>query len=306
MFLSEAVGSVATDIAQNAGETVDKVANGGIDWAALKSTVLTWVMSTGIKVIIALLVLFISFKIINWVGRKLEKKNAKNGKLDKTIFKTVVKAVKIALKVIIAACLVAYLGIDTSGITALIASLGVCVGLAVDGVLSNIAGGLLILITRPFKVDDFVEMGDVIGTVEDIHVCHTVVCTLDNRVIYVPNSVASGSTVINYSVKEFRRVDLEFEISEEEDFEDAKKILENIVANHEKVLKDRPSTIRVCGATDDGVVICCRAWCKNADYWDVFFDIREQAKKGFDAAGIEFPYEQIDVRVIDKRDREAR
>jgi len=306
MFFSEAVDSVAVDAAANAADTVDKVANNGIDWASIKSSIMTWVMSTGIKVIIALLILFISFKIINWIGRRIEKRNAKNGKLDKTIVKTLVKVGKIALKIVIAACLVAYLGIDTSGITALIASLGVCVGLAVDGVLSNIAGGLLILITRPFKVDDFVEMGDVIGTVEDIHVCHTIVCTLDNRVVYVPNSVASGSTVINYSIKEFRRVDLEFEISEEEDFEDAKKILQDIVAKHPKVLQDKPATIRVSGATDDGVVICCRAWCKNADYWDVFFDIREQAKKGFDAADIEFPYEQIDVRVIDKRDREAR
>lgn len=101
-------------------------------------------------------------------------------------------------------------------------------------------------------------------------------------------------------------MDLEFEISEEENFETAKNILVDILAAHEKVLHDRDNTVRVVGSTDNGIVICCRAWVKNADYWDVFFDVREQAKKGFDEANIEFPYEQMDVRVIDKRDREAR
>ncbi len=310
MFFEEALAEVqsgAVDDASKAAENaVDAVKTGGIDWAAIKSSLVNWLLTTGIKVVVALLILLITYKIINWIARKIEKKNNKNPKFDKTVARILIKGVKLVLKVVIAVCLVAYLGIDTSGITALIASLGICIGLAVDGVLSNIAGGILILVTRPFKIDDFVDIGGTVGTVEDIHICHTVVCTLDNRVVYIPNSAASGATVVNYSVKEFRRVDIDFEISEEEDFETAKNILTGILDSHEKVLKDRPYTVRVSGATDNGIVICCRSWCRNEDYWDVFFDVREQAKKGFDEAGIEFPYEQMDVRLIDKRDREAR
>lgn len=277
-----------------------------MNWNNIWESILNWVMNTGIKIVIALVVMFIAFRIITVVARKLEKKNEKKGKLDKTIARTLIYVGKVALKILVVVCLIGYLGIDTSGITALIASLGVCVGLAVNGALSNIAGGVLLLITRPFKVDDFIEVAGSTGTVEDIHICNTKIRTLDNKVIYVPNSVASTSSVVNYSEKEFRRVDLEFEISEEEDFEEAKKILMDIISNHEKVIQDMEKTVRLCNATDNGVVLCCRSWCKNADYWDVFFDVREAAKKGFDKAQIEFPYEQLDVRVIDKRDREAR
>lgn len=277
-----------------------------MNWSELWTTVTGWAMNTGLKIVIGLIVLFIGFKLVNFFAKKLTKANEKNGKLDATLAKTLIYVGKIVLKCLVAVCVIGYVGIDTSGITALIASLGVCIGLAVNGALGNIAGGVLILITRPYKVNDFIELEGYSGTVEDIHLCHTKIITLDNKVVYVPNGSASGANVVNYSEKEFRRVDLEFEISEEENFDDAKKILEDIVAAHSLIMHDMDNTIRVCGATDNGVVICCRAWVKNADYWTVFFDLREEAKRKFDEAQIEFPYEQMDVRVIDKREREAR
>ena len=296
---------VAEDAA-NAADGVAKAATQPLNWNDLWTKVSEWVMGTGIKVLIAIIVLLVAFKLINFLVKKITKANDKSGKIDKTIAKTLLYVLGLVLKCVVVISLVAFLGIDTSAITALIASLGVCVGLAVNGALGNIAGGVLLLITRPFRVDDFIEVAGTTGTVEEIRLCHTKIVTLDNKVVYVPNGTASGSNVVNYSEKELRRVDLEFEISEEEDFEVAKKILNDIIDNHEKVLKDPGNTVRVVGSTDNGIVICCRAWCKNADYWDVFFDVREQAKKGFDEAKIEFPYEQMDVRVIDKRDREAR
>lgn len=277
-----------------------------MDWDQIWQSVTQWVLNTGIRILISVVLLIVAFKLIDFFSKKVEEKSEKRGKLDKTLVKTLSYVARIVLKCVVVVCIVAYLGIDTSAITALIASFGVCVGLAVNGALGNIAGGVLILITRPFRVDDFVEVDGYSGTIEDVRLCHTKICTLDNKVVYVPNGVASGACVVNYSEKELRRVDLEFEISEEEDFEVAKQILNDILKKHEKILHDQDTTVRVCGSTDNGIVICCRAWVKNADYWDVFFDVREQAKKGFDAAEIEFPYEQMDVRVIDKREREAR
>ena len=196
-----------------------------MDWENFWPTVVSWIMNTGLKLVISAVILIVGFKIIDFLFKKIEGKNAKSGKVDKTLARTLIYVAKVACKCLIVVALVGYLGIDTSGIAAVIASLGVCVGLAVNGALGNIAGGVLILITRPFKVDDFIEIDGYQGTVEDIRLCHTRICTLDNKVVYVPNGTASNANVVNFSEKEFRRVDLEFEISEEESFEDAKQIL---------------------------------------------------------------------------------
>ena len=127
-----------------------------MDWNALWNTILQWATTTGVKIVVALLVWFLSFRIINILGRKIEKRSEKK-KADKTIVKTLIYIFKIVLKIVVIICLVGYLGIDTSGLTALVASLGVCIGLAVNGALSNLAGGVLILLTRPFKIDDYIE-----------------------------------------------------------------------------------------------------------------------------------------------------
>ena len=139
---------------------------------SILDTVINWATSTGIKVIIALVLLLIAFKIINRIARKIEKRG-ENGKFDKTLSRTFAYIFKLAMKCIVAICLVGYVGIDTSGLAALVASVGVCVGLALNGALSNLAGGVLIILTRPFKVDDFIEAQGYSGTVEDIHI----VCT---------------------------------------------------------------------------------------------------------------------------------
>lgn len=268
-----------------------------MDWDSIVQTVIGWVLSTGIKVVISLIVLLISFKIINSIAKKIEKKNEKTGKLDKTITRTLCYIGKIGAKILVVVCLVSYLGIDTSAITALIASLGVCAGLAVNGALSNFAGGILLLITRPFKVDDFIEVAGTTGTVEDIRIVSTKIVTLDNRVVYIPNSIASSATVINYSEKDLRRVDLSFSVSYENDFEQAKQIIEEVAGQNELVLKDPASTVRMIGHGDNGVDICCRVWVKSSDYWSVYFDMLENVKTAFDEQGIEIPYNQVDIHV---------
>ena len=180
---------------------VEKISK--FNWASLWQTATEWAMSTGVKVLISIVILIVSFKLINFVMKKIEKKmDGGKGKADKTLAKTFIYVLRIVLKVLVVVCIIGYLGIDTSSITALIASLGVCIGLAVNGALGNIAGCVLLLITRPFRVDDFIEVDGYTGTVEDIHLCHTRICTLDNKVVYVPNSIASGASVVNYTEAE--------------------------------------------------------------------------------------------------------
>lgn len=270
-----------------------------MNWQAIIDTIVNWATNVGVKIIIALVVMFVSFKVINFLGRKIEKRGeAKNS--DKTIMKTLAYVLKLGLKVIVVVCLIGYLGIDTSGITALIASLGVCFGLAVNGAVSNIAGGVLIILTRPFKIDDYIEAQGYSGTVVDIHMTNTKLCTPDNKIIYLPNGTLANGNIVNYSEKDTRRVDFVFSIAYEADFEKAKQIIRTILEAHELTLSDPAVFVRVTEHADSSVNITARAWVKSADYWTVNFDVIEAVKAEFDKNGIEIPYNQLDVNIKNK------
>lgn len=270
-----------------------------MDWQALTNTLLQWATNTGVKIVVALIVMFISFKIINAIAKRIikggEKKNA-----DKTIFQTFAYVLKIGLKIIVIICLIGYLGIDTSGLTALVASLGVGIGLAVNGALSNLAGGVLIILTRPFKIDDYIEALGYSGTVVDIHITNTKLLTPDNKVIYLPNGVLANTEIVNYSEKDLRRVDFTFSIGYSDDFEKAKQIITEICVAHELVLKDPQPFVRVKEHGASSINITARTWTKNADYWTVYFDITESVKAAFDKEGIEIPFNQLDVNIKNK------
>ena len=255
-----------------------------------------WVLSTGIKIIVSLIVLMISFRIIKKLTRKITKKG-ENGKYDKTITKTLAYVFSIGAKTIVLVSIVGYLGIDTSGITALIASLGVCIGLAVNGAVSNLAGGVIILVTRPFKVDDFIEAQGVSGTVEDIHMICTKIRTTDNKVIYVPNGALANDNIINYSEKETRRLELKFAIAYNADYEKAKALVWDLVTSHELTLDTPAPFVRMTAHGESSITLTARAWTKSSDYWTVNFDLLEAVKKAFDENGIEIPYNQLDVHV---------
>ena len=270
-----------------------------MDWQALLNTVVGWLTNTGVKIVVSILILIISFKIINVISKKIEKKGDSK-KSDKTIMKTLGYIVKVSLKIVVVICLIGYLGIDTSGFTALVASLGVCVGLAVNGALSNLAGGVLIILTRPFKIDDYIEALGYSGTVVDIHITNTKLLTPDNKVVYLPNGTLANGEIVNYSEKDIRRVDFSFSIGYGDDFEKAKDIIKNICNEHELILKDPAPFVRVKEHGTSSINITTRVWTKNADYWTVYFDLMESVKTAFDKEGIEIPFNQIDVHVKNK------
>ena len=172
-----------------------------MDWNLILNTVYEWLTHTGIKIVVALLLLGVSFRVITVVTRRVEKRlvDGKH-KVDKTITKTLLYVLRVVLKVAIVVSLVGYLGIDTSGLTALIASLGVCFGLAVNGAVSNIAGGVLIIVTRPFRIDDFIEVDGFKGTVEDIRITHTKIRLEEKKVVFVPNGKLASASIINHSI----------------------------------------------------------------------------------------------------------
>ncbi|MBO5480318.1 MAG: mechanosensitive ion channel [Clostridia bacterium] len=267
-----------------------------MDWNAILHNVVNWATTSGVRLLIALVVMFISFKLINVIGRKIEK-SAEKKNADKTIMKTLAYIFKLGMKIVITICLVGYVGIDTSGLTALVTSLGVCVGLAVNGALSNLAGGVLLILTRPFRIDDYIEAQGYAGTVLDIHITNTKLLTPDNKVIYLPNGALANGNIVNYSEKDTRRVDFSFSIAYDNDHEKAKAILREICENHELILKDPAPFIRMGEHGASSINITTRVWVKSADYWTVHFDVLEKVKTEFDKNAIEIPFEQLDVHI---------
>ena len=272
-----------------------------MDWEEIVQTVFNWLTTAGVKVVIALIALVISFKLINWLSKKVEKASEKKLsselKYDKTLTRTLSNVMRVLLKVIVCAGIVGYLGLDTSGITALIASLGVGVGLAVNGTISNLAGGVLLLFTRPFKDDDFIEACGYAGTVEDIYICNTKIRTPDNKVVYIPNGKLSTSEVVNYSEKDIRRVDVDFSIGYGVDFEAAKAVILGVCSADPLILDDPAPEVHIAEHASSSIALTTRVWCKNSDYWTVHFDLLEQVKKAFDEKGIEIPFPQVDVHM---------
>lgn len=258
--------------------------------------VIDWATTAGIKIVIALILWFIFFKLINFLNKRITKKLLKK-KTDKTLTKVVNYVIIVGLKILVVICLLGYVGIETTSISAVLASVGVGVGMALNGALSNFAGGLLIIVTRPFRVDDYIKALDEEGTVEDIHIIYTKLRTIDNRVIYLPNGSLSSASIVNYSEKEQRRLDMTFSVSYQADVNKAKGILNDICANHPLIIKDVKPFIRISNHNTSSIDICLKVWTKNEDYWDVYFDMLEEVKKRFDEENIEIPYNQLDVHI---------
>ena len=256
-----------------------------------------WALTTGVKIVAALIILLISFRIVTLISRRIEKKLEKSGKFDKTLVRTLSYAGRLVVKIVIASCLVGWLGVDTTGIAALIASLGVGIGLAVNGALSNFAGGILLLVTRPFKVGDYIAAQGTEGIVEDIRIISTKVVTLDNKVVHLPNGALSSGNIVNYSEKDIRRVDLVFSVAGN-DPDVVRKLIADVCEADEKVLKDPAVFVRVSDyGAGNGVKVTMRAWCKTEQYWDTYFDLLNGVQKTFEANNIVIPFNQLDVHI---------
>ena len=267
-----------------------------MDWNAFFSGILNWLLTEGIKIVIAFILLFIGFKLARYIAKKVTGAMEKRA-VDKTICGVTGHILNYGLKIVIVVCLLGYLGIETSGIAAVISSLGIAVGLAVEGALSNLAGGVLIIITRPFRIGDYIEAQGESGTVEDINIIHTTLRTPDNKVVILPNGSLANSNVVNYSVKDTRRVDFVFSIGYTADYQKAQGIIMDIFNRHELVLDDPAPFVRMSEHAASAINITARCWVKSADYWTVNYDVIETVKAEFDKNGIEIPFNQLDVHL---------
>lgn len=249
-----------------------------------------------LRILCAALVLWIGMKLIKYVIKRF-KKSKLFEKLDTGLAVFLASAGKIALYIVLFLTILSILGIETASFLALFTTGGVAISLAFQGAVTNLAGGVMILLFHPFRVDDYIETAEVAGTVKEINVLYTIIITPDNKRITVPNGSLTNTAITDYSTETTRRVDLVFSASYASDIDQVKAlILENALA-HEKVLRDPLPDARLKAQSPNALDFQLRAWCNPEDYWDVYFDLNEDIKKAFDEKGIEIPYQQLDVHM---------
>lgn len=246
------------------------------------------------KLVGALLVLLVGNLVIRFIVKRVRDGKLAN-KLDPMVHSFITSVAKIGLYMILAVIVVAILGIETASVIAVIASVGAAIALGLQGSLSNLVGGVMLLIFRPFKIGDFVEVGSYTGTVSEVGIFYTEITTVDNRVCVIPNGTLISSSIINYSVKDTRRVDIVLDIPHSADVETAKQLISDEIAKVEAVLTDPAPFIRMTEMGGNSLKITLRVWCKNADYWNVKFDLTEAIGRAFTAEGIRIPHQQVDV-----------
>ena len=266
----------------------------GVDVEQLLSKLLDWGIEVGKDLLGATIIYIVGRFIIKQVGRLLARILEKR-KLEISVQTFLRSLVSILLNLILAFAIVSRLGVETTSFAALLASAGVAIGMALYGNLSNFAGGLIILVFKPFKVGDYIEGQNANGTVREIQIFHTILTTVDNKVIYVPNGALSSNAITNYNKQETRRAEWVFGVEYGEDFEKVKAVLQRIIDADPRILKDPAPMIALGALSASSVDIKVRAWAKTADYWDVYFDMNKIVYDTFNKEGIGFPFPQLTV-----------
>lgn len=261
---------------------------------AILDRLISWGIETGKSIIAAVLIYIIGRFIIKQINKVVATILSKR-KLEISVQTFLKSLLSITLNIILAFAIVAKLGVETTSFAAILASAGVAIGMALSGNLSNFAGGLIILVFKPFKVGDYIDGPGASGTVKEIQIFHTILATVDNKIIFVPNGSLSSNVVVNYSKQDTRRAEWVIGVEYGEDYEKVKSVIERLISEDERILKDPAPFIALGSLSASSVDIKVRAWAKSSDYWDVYFDFNKKVYETFNKEGIGFPFPQLTV-----------
>ncbi|WP_100610128.1 mechanosensitive ion channel family protein [Confluentibacter lentus] len=250
----------------------------------------------GMKIIGAIIIWIVGAWVIKKILQASRRVMAKSN-YDVSLQKFLINLLNWSLKALLIITLLGTLGVSTTSFAAVIAAAGLAIGLALQGSLGNFAGGVLIMIFKPFKIGDLIEAQGELGTVKQIEIFTTKLIGLSNKEIIIPNGALSNGNIINYTTEGTRRVDLVFGVGYESDIKKTKEVLMTVLKQTPKVLETPEPTVNVLELADSSVNFAVRPWCKSEDYWAVYFEITESVKEALDAAGIEIPYpHQVEVK----------
>lgn len=283
LLTAAAPAQAAQDGADKVQQVIQHLIDGGVD--------------IGGRILGALVIFLIGRFLISFLN-KLVRRILERRKVDAGIRSFVESLVNILLMVLLIVAIVDKLGIETTSFAALLASAGVAVGMALSGNLQNFAGGLIILLFRPYKVGDWIEAQGVQGKVTAIQIFHTILTMVDNKVVYVPNGVMSSGVVVNYNRNETRRVEWVIGIDYGEDTARAEAVVREVIAADERILGDPAPYVAVQALDASSVNLVARVWVKTPDYWDVSYDTNRRIYDAFNRAGINFPFPQQTIHVV--------
>jgi len=255
-----------------------------------------FLMVYGPKLLLAIVTLIIGLWIIKLFVKALGK-TMDRSKTDESLQRFLLSLTRIFLKIMLVISVASMIGIKMTSFIAILGAAGLAVGFALQGSLANFAGGVLIILFKPYKIGDFVETAGYKGTVKEIQIFNTVIKTPDNKTIIIPNGALSNASITNYSTENTRRVDMVFGIGYSDDIKKAKEIFEELLKNDKRVLSEPAPMIVVSELGDSSVNFAVRPWCNSADYWDIYFDMHENVKFEFDKQGISIPFPQQDVHL---------
>lgn len=274
-----------------------------MDMNAVTATAVDIVTTYGPKIVLSLITLWLGWKVAAWVSAFTSKKLEARG-VDASLRPFLSSLLAITIKIGVVVTAVSTLGVEATSFAAILAASALAIGMALSGTLKNFAGGVMILIFRPFKVSDVIEAQGFTGKVAEIQIFQTRLLTPDNRTIYLPNGPLSASALVNFSVEPRRRVDLTFGIGYGDDIHAAREVIVAVANRHGKVLQDPAPFVQVKELADSSVNFAVRLWCEAEDYWDIFFFMNEHVKMEFDVRGISIPYPQQDVHMHQVQSRE--
>ena len=278
--------------AEQTAEIVKNVQN--VNLEQVIQQVITFCVDAGKSILLAA-VIFIAGRFLISVINRLVAQMMERRKIDATIQSFLRSFINILLTILLLISVVSALGDNTTSFAALLASAGVAVGMALSGNLQNLAGGLIILLFKPYKVGDYVDAQGVSGTVKEIQIFHTVLVTPDNKIIYVPNGSLSSGSVTNYSLSQLRRVDWTVGVEYGTEIEKVRQTVLDLIKKDGRILTEPAPFIALSALADSSVNITIRVWVKNEDYWGVFFDMNQNIYEVFNREGISFPFPQVTV-----------
>lgn len=254
------------------------------DWAVIGAGI----VSIAAKIVFALLVWFVGAWIVKKV-LKLVEKAGEARKMDETLWRFVMNAAKALLYVMLVVAIIGILGIPLASVITVLASAGVAIGAAMQGSLSNLAGGIMLMIFRPFKIGDYISAAGGEGTVKEVSMFYTVLTTIDNKVITIPNGSLMNANVVNMSAEELRRVDLTFGCAKGTDIAKIQQVMVDVMNADELVIKNPEPFARLSGGTNEAMEFTTRAWCKSEDYWTVYFNLTQAITEALGEAGVKAP-----------------